>query len=139
MAKPKRIDDRRIFLPDIELMVRSLRVSHPFSFCRCDCRQRVPDPLGTEMGVISDLEALLHLVVTWVNLKQMLNMDMQDMRFPRRGRDHSAKLPVVIWPRFFARAVTGDPRAVQTVSPRPSPQRRNGRHVSFRVFRWAHW
>jgi tight adherence protein B len=42
-------------LPDaVELMVRSLRVGHPFSTAMAAVAKETPDPLGTEMGVISD-------------------------------------------------------------------------------------
>ena len=42
-------------LPDaVELMVRSLRVGHPFSAALGIVAKEVPDPLGSEMGVISD-------------------------------------------------------------------------------------
>ena len=42
-------------LPDaVELMVRSLRVGHPFTSALQIVAREVPDPLGTEMGVISD-------------------------------------------------------------------------------------
>lgn len=42
-------------LPDaVELMVRSLRVGHPFSTALAAVAKETPDPLGTEMGVISD-------------------------------------------------------------------------------------
>ena len=42
-------------LPDaIELMVRSLRVGHPFTSTLAIVATEIPDPLGTEMGVIAD-------------------------------------------------------------------------------------
>ena len=42
-------------LPDaVELMVRSLRVGHPFSSALNIVAKEVPDPLGTEMGMIAD-------------------------------------------------------------------------------------
>ena len=68
-------------LPDaVELMVRSLRVGHPFSAALQIVADEVPDPLGSEMGVISDEaaygrdigEALKHMAE---------RMDMQDLRF----------------------------------------------------------
>ena len=68
-------------LPDaVELMVRSLRVGHPFSSALQIVAKEVPDPLGSEMGVISDEaaygrdigEALKHMAE---------RMDMQDLRF----------------------------------------------------------
>jgi tight adherence protein B len=68
-------------LPDaVELMVRSLRVGHPFSSAIGIVAKEVPDPLGSEMGVISDEaaygrdmgEALKHMAE---------RIDMQDLRF----------------------------------------------------------
>jgi tight adherence protein B len=42
-------------LPDaVELMVRSLRVGHPFTSAINIVAKEVPDPFGTEMGVIAD-------------------------------------------------------------------------------------
>ncbi len=42
-------------LPEaIELMVRSLRVGHPFGAALSSAADEVPDPLGTELGLISD-------------------------------------------------------------------------------------
>jgi tight adherence protein B len=42
-------------LPDaVELMVRSLRVGHPFASAMSIVAKEVPDPLGTEMGMIVD-------------------------------------------------------------------------------------
>lgn len=68
-------------LPDaVELMVRSLRVGHPFSAALQIVAKEVPDPLGTEMGVISDEAAYGRDVGE--ALKQMAErMDMQDLRF----------------------------------------------------------
>jgi len=68
-------------LPDaVELMVRSLRVGHPFSSAIGIVAKEVPDPLGTEMGVISDEAAYGRDMGE--SLKAMAErMDMQDMRF----------------------------------------------------------
>lgn len=68
-------------LPDaVELMVRSLRVGHPFSSAVAIVAKEVPDPLGTEMGVISDEAAYGRDVGD--ALKEMAErMDMQDLRF----------------------------------------------------------
>ncbi|SDW92944.1 type II secretion system F family protein [Roseicitreum antarcticum] len=42
-------------LPDaIDLIVRSLRVGHPFNAALAMAAREVPDPLGTEFGLISD-------------------------------------------------------------------------------------
>jgi len=68
-------------LPDaVELMVRSLRVGHPFSAALTIVSNEVPDPLGTEMGIISDETAYGRDVGE--ALKAMAErLDMQDMRF----------------------------------------------------------
>jgi len=64
----------------VELMVRSLRVGHPFASAIAIVSKEVPDPLGTEMGVISD-EATYGRDVGEA-LKQMADrLDMQDLRF----------------------------------------------------------
>ena len=68
-------------LPEaVELMVRSLRVGHPFSAAVAIVAKEVPDPLGTEMGVISDEAAYGRDMGE--SLKAMAErIDMQDMRF----------------------------------------------------------
>ncbi len=68
-------------LPDaVELMVRSLRVGHPFSSAVGIVAKEVPDPLGSEMGVISDEAAYGRDMAE--SLKAMAErMDMQDLRF----------------------------------------------------------
>ncbi|CUH75697.1 type II secretion system F family protein [Tropicibacter naphthalenivorans] len=68
-------------LPDaVELMVRSLRVGHPFSSAITIVSKEIKDPLATEFGIIADEaaygrdmgEALKHMAE---------RLDMQDMRF----------------------------------------------------------
>ncbi len=68
-------------LPDaVELMVRSLRVGHPFSSAVGIVSKEVADPLGSEMGVISDEAAYGRDMGE--SLKAMAErMDMQDLRF----------------------------------------------------------
>ena len=68
-------------LPDaVELMVRSLRVGHPFSSALTIVSKEVPDPLASEMGVISDEAAYGRDVGE--ALKHMAErLDMQDLRF----------------------------------------------------------
>lgn len=68
-------------LPDaVELMVRSLRVGHPFSSAINMVAREVADPLGTEFGMIAD-EAAYGRDVT-ESLKELAErMDMQDLRF----------------------------------------------------------
>ena len=68
-------------LPDaVELMVRSLRVGHPFSSALQIVAKEVPDPLGSEMGVISD-EAAYGRDVSEALKGMAERMDMQDLRF----------------------------------------------------------
>ncbi|QDC08908.1 pilus assembly protein TadB [Oceanicola sp. D3] len=68
-------------LPDaVELMVRSLRVGHPFSSAVNIVAKEVPDPLGSEFGVIADESAYGRDVSE--SLKDLAErMDMQDLRF----------------------------------------------------------
>lgn len=68
-------------LPDaVELMVRSLRVGHPFSSAIGIVAKEVPDPLGTEFGIMAD-EAAYGRDIT-ESLKSLAErMDMQDLRF----------------------------------------------------------
>jgi tight adherence protein B len=68
-------------LPEaVELMVRSLRVGHPFSAAIQIVAKEVPDPLGTEMGLIADEAAYGRDMAD--SLKAMAErIDMQDLRF----------------------------------------------------------
>ena len=68
-------------LPEaVELMVRSLRVGHPFSSAVAIVSKEVPDPLGTEMGMISDEAAYGRDMGE--TLKAMAErLDNQDLRF----------------------------------------------------------
>ncbi|MEL7258958.1 MAG: type II secretion system F family protein [Pseudomonadota bacterium] len=68
-------------LPDaIELMVRSLRVGHPFSSAISIVSDEVADPLATEFGVIADEAAYGRDMGE--ALKDMAErIDMQDLRF----------------------------------------------------------
>jgi tight adherence protein B len=68
-------------LPDaVELMVRSLRVGHPFSASIGIVSKEVPDPLGTEFGVIAD-EAAYGRDVAEALKAFAERMDNQDLRF----------------------------------------------------------
>ncbi len=68
-------------LPDaVELMVRSLRVGHPFSSALSVVAQEIPDPLASEMGVISD-EAAYGRDVGEALTEMAERLDNQDMRF----------------------------------------------------------
>ncbi len=68
-------------LPDaVELMVRSLRVGHPFASAIAIVAKEIPDPLGTEMGMIGDEAAYGRDVAE--SLKAFAErMDSQDLRF----------------------------------------------------------
>ena len=68
-------------LPDaVELMVRSLRVGHPFSSTIQIVSKEIEDPLAFEFGVIADEFSYGRDVAE--SLKEMAErLDMQDMRF----------------------------------------------------------
>ncbi|MDQ2064886.1 type II secretion system F family protein [Xinfangfangia sp. CPCC 101601] len=68
-------------LPDaVELMVRSLRVGHPFSAAIGIVAKEVADPLGSEFGVIADEAAYGRDIAE--SLKAFAErMDSQDLRF----------------------------------------------------------
>ncbi len=64
----------------VELMVRSLRVGHPFASAIAIVAKEVPDPLGTEFGMIADEAAYGRNVAD--SLKAFAErMDNQDLRF----------------------------------------------------------
>ncbi len=68
-------------LPDaVELIVRSLRVGHPFSSAINIVAQEMPDPLGTEFGMIAD-EATYGMDVTESLNKMATRIDVQDVKF----------------------------------------------------------
>ena len=81
MRAKKRMNMLAEQLPEaVELMVRSLRVGHPFSSAVAIVAREVPDPLGTEMGMISDEAAYGRDMGE--TLKAMAErLDNQDMRF----------------------------------------------------------
>ncbi|MAE91040.1 MULTISPECIES: type II secretion system F family protein [Salipiger] len=68
-------------LPDaVELMVRSLRVGHPFSSAIAVVSKEIKDPLATEFGVIADESTYGRDIGE--SLKHMAErLDMQDLRF----------------------------------------------------------
>jgi len=68
-------------LPDaVELMVRSLRVGHPFPSAIQIVSNEIEDPLASEFGMIADEAAYGRDVGE--SLKEMAErLDMQDMRF----------------------------------------------------------
>jgi tight adherence protein B len=68
-------------LPDaVELMVRSLRVGHPFSSAINIVAREIPDPLGSEFGIIAD-EAAYGREISESLRNFAERMDMQDLRF----------------------------------------------------------
>jgi len=68
-------------MPDaVELMVRSLRVGHPFTSAVNIVAQEVADPLGSEFGIIAD-ETAYGMEITEALNKMAETIDMQDMRF----------------------------------------------------------
>jgi len=77
----KRLDLIEEQLPDaVELMVRSLRVGHPFASAIQIVAKEVADPLGTEFGMIADASSYGRDVTE--SLKELAErVDMQDLRF----------------------------------------------------------
>ena len=77
----KRMDMIEEQLPDaVELMVRSLRVGHPFASAIQIVAKEVPDPLGSEFGMIADEAAYGREIPE--SLKDLAErVDMQDLRF----------------------------------------------------------
>lgn len=68
-------------LPDaVELMVRSLRVGHPFSSTISIVSKEIKDPLATEFGVIAD-EASYGRDISEALKDMAQRLDMQDLRF----------------------------------------------------------
>ena len=68
-------------LPDaVELLVRSLRVGHPFVAALNTVAKEVADPLGSELGIIAD-EAAYGLDVSESIATMAERLDMQDLRF----------------------------------------------------------
>ncbi len=77
----KRMELMNEQLPDaVELMVRSLRVGHPFASAVGIVSKEVADPLGTEFGMISDEAAYGRNIAD--SLKEFAErVDSQDLRF----------------------------------------------------------
>ncbi|MFO7854923.1 MAG: type II secretion system F family protein [Paracoccaceae bacterium] len=68
-------------LPDaIELMVRALRIGHPFSSAVAIVAQEMPDPLGSEFGIIAD-EATYGMDVTESLERLAERVAVPDLRF----------------------------------------------------------
>jgi len=77
----KRMDLMDEQLPDaVELMVRSLRVGHPFTSAVGIVAREVADPLGTEFGMIAD-EAAYGRDISEALKEFAERMDSQDLRF----------------------------------------------------------
>lgn len=68
-------------LPDaVELIVRSLRVGHPFSSAINVVAQEMADPIGTEFGILSDESTYGRDLIT--SLEDLADrIDVQDLRF----------------------------------------------------------
>ncbi|WP_316016054.1 type II secretion system F family protein [Roseobacter sp. HKCCA0434] len=68
-------------LPDaVELIVRSLRVGHPFSSAVSIVAHEMPDPLGTEFGIIAD-ESTYGMEITESLNRLAERVNVQDLRF----------------------------------------------------------
>ena len=68
-------------LPDaVELIVRSLRVGHPFSSAISAVASEMPDPLGTEFGMLAD-ESTYGMDITESLDRMAERIEVQDLRF----------------------------------------------------------
>jgi len=77
----KRMDMIEEQLPDaIDLIVRGLRVGHPFIHALSAAAREIPDPLGSELGLIAD-EASYGRDMGEALLAFAERMDIQDLRF----------------------------------------------------------
>jgi tight adherence protein B len=77
----KRLDLIEEQLPDaIDLIVRALRVGHPFGHALAGAAKEIPDPLGSELGLIAD-EAAYGRDMGETLMAFAQRMDMQDLRF----------------------------------------------------------
>lgn len=77
----KRMDMIEEQLPDaIDLIVRGLRVGHPFIHALASAAKEIPDPLGSELGLIAD-EAAYGRDMGEALMAFASRMDMQDLRF----------------------------------------------------------
>lgn len=77
----KRISMFEEQLPDaVDLIVRSLRVGHPFSNAINVVAEEMPDPLGSEFGLISD-EATYGMEITSALESMASRVDVPDLRF----------------------------------------------------------
>lgn len=77
----KRLDLIEEQLPDaVDLIVRALRVGHPFVHALAGAAKEIPDPLGSELGLIAD-EAAYGRDMGEAIMAFAQRMDMQDLRF----------------------------------------------------------
>lgn len=77
----KRIEQIEEQLPDaVELMVRSLRVGHPFSSALASVAGEIKDPLASELGMVSD-EVAFGADMGEVLKSMAERLDIQDLRF----------------------------------------------------------
>ena len=77
----KRISMFEEQLPDaVDLIVRSLKVGHPFSSAINVVANEMPDPIGSEFGIVAD-EATYGMDVTQALSDTAERVDLQDMRF----------------------------------------------------------
>ncbi|WP_417808387.1 type II secretion system F family protein [Thioclava sp.] len=68
-------------LPDaVELMVRSLRVGHPLASAIQSVAREIPDPMGTEFGIIADEAAYGRNIADAIS-EMAERLDIQDLRF----------------------------------------------------------
>ena len=68
-------------LPDaVELMVRALRIGHPFSSAVAIVSQEMPDPIGSEFGIIAD-ESTYGMDVNESLERLAERVDVPDLRF----------------------------------------------------------
>jgi len=77
----KRISMFEEQLPDaVDLVVRSLKVGHPFSSAINVVAAEMPDPIGSEFGIVAD-ESTYGMDVTAALNDTAERVDLQDMRF----------------------------------------------------------
>lgn len=77
----KRIELFEEQLPDaVELIVRSLRVGHPIGQAITTVAQEMPDPIGTEFGLIAD-ESTYGAEITESLTKMAQRIEVQDLNF----------------------------------------------------------
>ncbi|GHA50738.1 pilus assembly protein TadB [Amylibacter ulvae] len=77
----KRISDFEEQLPDaVDLVVRSLKVGHPFSSAINVVAAEMPDPIGSEFGIIAD-ESTYGMEITEALNDMAERIDLQDVRF----------------------------------------------------------